>query len=301
MFGFVSLRFLLLAILVGGIAGWACLIIADWLLKYKQRQFSTYFAEMVGECNLYRAEHDGDMPTVGEPGVSRECALWFEDAVVHAHQGFYTRDELDALARLGADVEGCPVAAPDLYSLRVPMWGIVVTVLSMAALFAMIVCVPVSSLFEAFWAAFACIAFIGALCDVKARVIPGELCAVLLGCACIYQVLCFGWQALGYALLLAVCVTLACWLISLIFAHFGKKQAFGHGDLRYVFCICAAVGLPGVVIGAFAAAVVCGIFMIVSFVARRLKFGSYVPMAAFFAIWLVVGIIWPVAGTVSVI
>ena len=95
-------------------------------------------------------------------------------------------------------------------------------------------------------------------CDVRARILPWELCLAMLVLGCAYSLLVREPAELLMALSLAAALDTALVLLRLIAGHMGLSEPVGEGDLRFMPGLFALCGFAGSVRGALACSLVMG-------------------------------------------
>lgn len=98
------------------------------------------------------------------------------------------------------------------------------------------------------------------VCDVRARILPWELCAALLVFGSAYCLLEHGGAELACALMLALACIAALACSRALAARLGRPCPIGAGDMRIAPGLIAACGLAGSVLGACACALFNGLW-----------------------------------------
>lgn len=130
------------------------------------------------------------------------------------------------------------------------------------------------------------------LCDLKARIIPRELCACIAALGGLSLYLRHGLSALAGGVVAAIVIEAIVLVTSLCARAIGPEDALGAGDLKLIAALCVCSGLEG----SFTGALCCSLFMAccaaVSIALGKGKSG-YLPLAPGLFIWFVVGCIMP--------
>ena len=95
-------------------------------------------------------------------------------------------------------------------------------------------------------------------CDVRARILPWELCLAMLVLGCAYSLLVREPAELLMALALAAALNTVLVLLRLIAGNMGLSEPVGEGDLRFMPGLFALCGFAGSVRGALACSLVMG-------------------------------------------
>lgn len=132
-------------------------------------------------------------------------------------------------------------------------------------------------------------------CDIRAKLIPWQLCAALMALACMFA-LCGpsdggpAWQNLLAGLLLGALAYAACKGVNGAMRFLTGAGAIGQGDLRLMPALCALCGLHGSLAG-FAAATALMLALAVVALARGATRRDYIPYAPGLAAWALVGML----------
>lgn len=127
------------------------------------------------------------------------------------------------------------------------------------------------------------------VCDLKARVIPWELCLVLLVLAVPFRI------ATGSAAEFAASVALAALLLllfetcNLVSRRLHSSSAIGLGDLRLIPALCLFGGFEGSLLGMFSCSVLMGAYAILALAMKWATPRSGIPFAPGLAVWFAIG------------
>lgn len=128
------------------------------------------------------------------------------------------------------------------------------------------------------------------LCDLRARIIPWELCAGMLACALFFQLAADAGSELLASALLALVLVAALSLCNIASRHLSEPAAIGAGDLRLIPALSIFGGIQGSFLGMLACAVLMGASALVLLLMRRATPRSKIPLAPGLALWFVVGV-----------
>lgn len=187
------------------------------------------------------------------------------------------------------------------YSLELSLGLKVLSALACGAVFFLITFAPlfldeyasVTPAMQAFWAVFFAVSYVITLMDLKARIIPWELCGALLILGIAYQGLFFGIKPLLISVVVGIIVYIVFELLEKALAAFGNLGSIGGGDMRILIPIIVSLGVPNVFYGLLAMSVALVVFWLVGKIARKINRKTLIPLAPFFTIWLMSGLILP--------
>lgn len=226
----------------------------------------------------------------GEEGA---VALWLEDAVAAAKSGSLVRERVKALAEAGCDVDPARAVRDEeeqrlRCSYRAGPLGRLACAIAGAAggwLLSLVSPHPVAFVLAALcWFALA----VGTVCDVRARILPLEVCAAVALAGSTLQ-LCFGGlEGFGWGCLVAVMVGAVCAVANRLFAR-GKAVPVGRGDMRCMAALSVASGAAAP-LGFAACYVTAAAFSLGGMAVGKLTLSDGVPMAPFLGVWLACGI-----------
>ncbi|MCI5997602.1 MAG: prepilin peptidase [Peptoniphilaceae bacterium] len=138
---------------------------------------------------------------------------------------------------------------------------------------------------------FAFIACIGTLVDNRIRIISNEMILFMLFLGIIYRFFDGGLSFLINSTVSAVGM-FAFLLIS--FFVIGKFMSSivpaGAGDLKLMMILAFLVGYPNLIISVFVTMVTMLIYIIIGLIMKKITFKSYIPMAGFIMIGIIVGL-----------
>ena len=130
-------------------------------------------------------------------------------------------------------------------------------------------------------------------CDIKARLIPWQLCAALMVVAALFA-LCGpseggpAFMNLAMGALIGLLVYIACRAVNGAMRFLTGAGAIGQGDLRLMPALCVLCGMYGSLVGFAAATVVMLILAVVALVKGATK-RDYIPYAPGLAVWALCG------------
>ena len=110
-------------------------------------------------------------------------------------------------------------------------------------------------------------------CDVRARILPWELCVAMLALGCSYSLLTRTPAELFMALALAAALDTSLVLLRLIAPHMGLSEPVGEGDLRFMPGLFALCGFAGSVRGMLTCSLTMGVWALAVLVCRTLQRG----------------------------
>ena len=127
-----------------------------------------------------------------------------------------------------------------------------------------------------------------AVIDLRVRLIPNQLAFAVLGLGAVFQLVCFGPLALGYA---AICMVAMGVIFVVVAAFMGLGVAVGAGDVKLAAAMGLAVGYPDITVAllAMCAALLC--YIGIGFALRKLNLYSMFPFAPFMMIGLIAALV----------
>ena len=127
------------------------------------------------------------------------------------------------------------------------------------------------------WAAFALAMLAGTIvlcalaCDLRARILPWELCLALLATGCAYGLVIRGPTALAASLAAAAIAVGVLVAVRAAASHAGRDEPIGAGDLRLMPGLFAMCGIQGSLTGALTCSVAMGVAALVVLACRAAK------------------------------
>lgn len=130
---------------------------------------------------------------------------------------------------------------------------------------------------------------VACICDLRARIIPWELCLAALGLAVPYCLARDGVSGLLCSILLAVALLVALACCNVVSRRLHSSTAIGIGDLRLMPALCLFGGLEGSLLGMFSCALLMGGYAILALAMKWATPQSGVPLAPGLALWFALG------------
>lgn len=127
------------------------------------------------------------------------------------------------------------------------------------------------------------------ICDLRARIIPWELCLAALGLAVAYCLVRDGISGLLCSILLALVLLMMLACCNIASRHLHSSTAIGLGDLRLIPALCLFGGLEGSLLGMFACALLMGCYAILVLAMKWATPHSGVPLAPGLTVWFAIG------------
>ena len=124
-------------------------------------------------------------------------------------------------------------------------------------------------------------------CDVKARMVPLETCAVIALTGAVFQMSVGGFGGLLIGAAYAAAIVVGCVVVNRLFGRTGAAP-IGYGDVRCMAALSLACG-AAVPVGIAACYGSAAAFSLAGIVAGKLTCKSGIPMAPLLALWLVSG------------
>lgn len=286
----------------GALIGWfAVPWVADRLLRRAYRRAHGWWWESFSSYREFKRTHPQREPSSRAAGEEGAIGLWRVQAVRSAQMGSLPRERASALAEVGCDVDVVRSLRSEAEQERrctfpVRLWHRFVGAVSCAA----------SCGFAALQAGFsvpgaaitvAVVAMaVAVACDLRARIVPLETCAVIAGAGALFQMTTAGLQGLVVGGVFAVVIVLACIAVNRLFGRKGGVPV-GYGDVRCMAALSLASG-AATPVGVVACYVAAAAFSLVGIAARRMTCKSGIPMAPFLALWLMSGMYAGLLSTV---
>ena len=128
------------------------------------------------------------------------------------------------------------------------------------------------------------------LCDMRARLIPWQLC-LLFGVAGVgFSLSVSGLEGLGISLLTALGMSVLLQVTNRVMSYLGGRPAIGDGDLRIIPMICIFSGLAGTLYGFVGASLVMGLVAAATILFKGGNRKTYVPYAPGLGCWYAIGL-----------
>lgn len=131
------------------------------------------------------------------------------------------------------------------------------------------------------------------VCDLRARVIPWECCALVAGAGAVFQLLVFGWRGFLGAVCTAAVVYVVCRVVNRLLGGGGQmegQEAVGGGDVRLMMALSILCG-AATGTAALACFAVAALVAIAGLVLKKLQPKTGMPLAPFLAVWMFVGVV----------
>ncbi|MEA5019884.1 MAG: prepilin peptidase [Gordonibacter sp.] len=284
----------LAAACLGALAGWFALPwVSNVLLIRVCRRSDVWWGESLRGYEEFKRKHVGVEPDRRAKGYEGALGIWREDAAAAALSGSLTEERLWAMREAGFNVKGLPSAGTDEDRLRRFSFraGTEQRLICSAALG---VSFSAAAIFSpnVGVAAMLCVC-LGAMaasvvCDIRARTIPLEVCAVLLLAGGLLQLFAAGWEGVLKGILVAMTVAVVSMSVNYLARPRFPRGAIGCGDVRCMGALAVATG-AGAVCGFAACYAFAGFAAAVGCATKRIAWTDGVPMAPFLAVWLVIG------------
>lgn len=127
----------------------------------------------------------------------------------------------------------------------------------------------------------------GVVCDLRARILPLEICALIAVAGVLFQLVVQGVRGVIFGAAYAVVVVIGCFVANRVCSR-SDSMAVGGGDVRCMAALSLACGAAAPF--GFAVCYACaGAFSLVGLALHYLGASDGVPMAPFLALWLVCG------------
>ena len=272
---------------IGGAIGWLAVPpAADFLLKRAYGRASSWWWD---SCRMYcsfKRTHPHDDPSASAPGEEGALGIWLADALQSARAGSLTYERAQALADAGicvgeepalrweADQETrCSFSANRwqraLCGCACAVWGGMLAMSGLPGL-------PLGAL-----AVCSLSMALALVCDLRARLLPLECCAVLAVAGGMFQVWMAGVSGLAVGAVFGLVIGVACVAANRLFGRTGVAPV-GWGDVRCMVALsltCGAAVPMGLAVCYVAAAVVSATGLAL----RTLTVRDGLPMAPFLA------------------
>lgn len=284
---------LVLTLAVIGMAVGAATVpsLANAALKRAYGRSLAWWYESLRELHAFRLAHSGAYPQPSASGNEGALGVWFEDAKAQAARKALTHERADALRNEGVVIDEASSARSEheqaqrcTFSPRLWQRGALAVVC--AVWFGALAFAGMPLHLVAVLAVCGVAMVVSVVCDLRARMIPLECCAVLLVGGVAFQLLAEGISGLIVGVAVAVAVFAVCWVANRISRAVGGSV--GQGDVRCMAALSVLCG-PASLVGAAACYVAAAAFSVAGLALRRLNRKDGIPMAPFLALWLVFG------------
>lgn len=282
------------ALSAGSLAGWFLVpAAADALLRRSHARTVSWWWDSYGAYLAFKREHPAREPCVSAAGEEGALALWLEDAVAMAQAGTLAQERMRALIDAGLVAEGAHAVRHealqhDRCTFVAKPWQRVMCACSCAAWFATLVLAGVVVLPAIALALCGVAMAVAVVCDLRARIIPLETCAVVALMGVVAQLALGGVSALVTGSVFATLVGAGCLLVNRLVR--GHMLPVGRGDVRCMVALSLASGSAAPV-GLFACYVCAAACSLAGIAAGKLTLKSGFPMAPFLAVWLVAALV----------
>lgn len=296
--------FVMVGCLASAAGGFAALPLADKLLKKKKAAFDGWWDASLRGWKAFRQEHGRD-PQSKARGREGALGVWARAQRDDAARGALTESRLERLLEADFEFGTEPKAVPDSkFQYSMPWTADKCAYLALGAVAAWCLVVWLSGVRGPWSAVIGCafglsIALGGAMtaCDVRARVIPWELCAAMAAAGAVLALCMNGLSGLAWTTGAAAVFWAALWLFGKIFRMIGR-EGVGGGDLRAAPAAVMMAGVvphsalaSGAVWGGLVAAAGLVAWLAVGLARGKVALSGSVPLGPFFAAWATTGII----------
>lgn len=135
---------------------------------------------------------------------------------------------------------------------------------------------------------------VSVVCDLRARVIPLEACALLAVAGAAFQLVACGLAGVVVGLGSALAIVAGSMLLNFLLGERCPAGAVGRGDVRCMGALASATG-SGAFWGFAACYMLAGLVALAGCATEKLKLSDGIPMAPFLSVWLVCGVIASIA------
>lgn len=274
------------------LAGWFLVPwLADVVLKRAYRRSHTWWWESLACYREFKRAHPQREPSSRAPGSEGSLGLWRAQAMGAARAGTLPRERVRALVEAGCAVDAeaaqrTEAEQRDRCSFRAKPWQRALCAIGCAAGGALAF-VTGSWLPGAALAVATTAMTVAVVCDLRARMVPLETCAVLALAGVAFQGSLVGVEGALAGGAFAAVVVAGCWAVNGLFGRTGNAPV-GYGDVRCMAALSLASGFA-TPLGIAACYGSAAVFSLGGIAMRRLSFKSGIPMAPFLALWLLFG------------
>ena len=284
-----------LSALAGAILGLAVVpALADLMLVRKLALMRRWWDEAGALYRDFRVEHPDLSPRAGARGDEGAAGIWFEEVARAIRSGSITIEQAAKARKYGVTVDGparMDAEDDERYRFRPRPEARAILAAAMTATFAAIAIAPMPPVASGCLATAACAVAVCVVCDIRARLIPIELCLLIAIVGIAYRFAMFGAGGVVAAILAGACVAALCAAVNQLLGRgMSCARPVGSGDVRLMVALTILCGPRASMVGALAcygAALATSLAMVA---ARKKKLSDALPMAPFLALWAAVGV-----------
>ncbi|MGN0037547.1 MAG: prepilin peptidase [Coriobacteriales bacterium] len=133
------------------------------------------------------------------------------------------------------------------------------------------------------------------LCDMRARIIPWQLCLLFGVAGVVFSLSVSGLEGLGISLFTALGMSILLQVTNRFMGYLSGRPAIGDGDLRLIPMICIFSGLAGTLYGFVGASLVMGLVAAATVLFKGGNRKTYVPYAPGLSCWYAIGLVTQLA------
>lgn len=282
------------AVVAGAAVGWVGVPWAsDWVLRRALQRADAWWTDSLGAYRVFKRKHPYREPLASAAGTEGALGLWRDEVLTAALAGALTDERLEILSGLGLHVTGLASSGPDekrraCFSFQPHPGHRVFAAVVMGGVAA--TAVALSPNFLAAFALFICafVMVVSVVCDMRARTIPLEACAVLALAGMVFQLTVQGLDGVLAGVAFALVVLVGVSAVNRVLRIRNPGEAVGRGDMRCMGSLSLATGAAAIC-GFAACYLLAAGGVLVGCALRRLSWGDGIPMAPFLSIWLVCG------------
>lgn len=279
----------------GAVFGWSAMPwLGDRILRRAYRRANSWWWGSLEAYRAFKQAHPCEEPASSDPGLVGAIGIWRNEAAAAVVSKTMTVERLEALQDVGFKIVDSESTCTDSdqqrrCSFEARLWHRMLLALVTGA-----------GVLLAFWSTTSVIAgcalcscifamIVSVVCDLRARIIPLETCAVLVLAGIVFQASTRGLEGVlvgGGGALVIVAGSMAANRAMRIRCPSG---AIGRGDMRCMIGLSLATGL-GMPWGFAACYVLAAAWAGLGCILRRISWGDGIPMAPFLSVWLVCGV-----------
>lgn len=268
---------------------------SNWALERAVARSDTWWADSLEAYRLFKEKNPHREPSSVARGAEGALGMWRDDVLAEAVTGRLSSQRMHALAEVGMNAEGLVCQEKEVDQKECCLWrarrwqralcGAVIGVV-LGAFVLRGFDFPAMVLFSLCVFGMA----VGVICDVRARIIPLESCALIAAAGVLLQGAIEGLPGVFAGLTGALVLVVGCLVVNRIMAFRHPGGAVGWGDVRCMGALALATG-----VGSFWGFAVC--YVLAAGVAltgcalKRLSWSGGIPMAPFLAFWLGCGVL----------
>lgn len=278
--------------LAGGVAGWMLVPwLSDFLLRRAYRRSHAWWWDSYRAYLAFKGSTGGE-PLASARGEEGALGVWRDDAMRLAKSGGLARERVRALEDAGLPVDArqavrCESEQEGRCSFAARPWQRAALAVLAGGGCCLLAMVRPGPLAAASLAACGLFMVAAVVCDLRARMLPLECCAVVAAAGAVFQVAVAGVAGLGAGLAFGLLVSVGCCAGNRLMGK-GGSAPVGWGDVRCMAALSLATG-AGAPFGFAVCYVGAALFSLAGLAARRLSVRDGIPMAPFLAVWLVCG------------